>query len=924
MSGKSWLSYIAFGALFGFAEMNAYSNEPVKWDYQKNPVKATENHPASALAVLGVQVESAFDGFGAQGTKPGANRCWQQMGLPADNAPFIAEIDYGQPISVSAFVHYFYVPDGRDYRFMSPGPSAFKKLRVSSHDEGTTWTEVAMLNDLPSACPQVWPIPQSKPARYWRLEVLELAPGAEGLVSYEIETYAGGIPDIKPIDPPLRDFRGDFSNRMLKRKPESGKIAAKMRLQDDGQAFALSVKQNDKASEGVLAIKVGADIIRLIANGSGRWTGKIGDGSLHIESKSTAMGMLLQLSYLAAETQPVKYQSVAINLSAPKSELYYVPAYVWSKDKAPDSSTPNSYVQTRLAGLQSQGMMLCLIPGSDRGSLGFSAGAAQSGLLLGAEPTPLLITAIAGDWWDAYRFATHDVYDFGVQSQIHPVSEIQYGISRYMMSDEVWEPTVGTVRSWPAHDPHMKLYGFDCFNLYGSPNSIPTYWARYVMNGDPKARERARSVAMWLSTSSVRIKEGPMQGAFYTLQRFGIGETPDPQKKGGTQGWGAEYLTCQSTGAALWSLQFYQKQSTDTDPAIIRAIEEGAQCLLRTQSPDGSWPYGYDLAGKPVPNASPSSGSIWNIWALWRLAKERNNPKLLDAAQRGIKWYAQEFIQAHHYHGYWEDVGPGSREGYDAGIAAVALGEMGEKDLAVQAARDAIQWVFTRQIEVREASNSAGLVAEQTGWPPASYCNPMMALAATTAWRATGDPFWEPFAKIPKAIGWWYQPEIGAMVWIVDSTQMAPTAGHVFESWWSDWCIAQVGTLSLRWLVREANHAGVNALEVDEDSLQGNILGEPVHCWSPPGGFHPALPIHGQVNWLGLRGQDSAYMALMNDAGKGDINCTLTSRDVGGATIWPAKYHEVKDGAVLTKPWDGQPVKIKADSLLILEWGVRP
>ena len=89
---------------------------------------------------------------------------------------------------------------------------------------------------------------------------------------------------------------------------------------------------------------------------------------------------------------------------------------------------------------------------------------------------------------------------------------------------------------------------------------------------------------------------------------------------------------------------------------------------------------------------------------------------------------------------------------------------MGEKELAVRTARDAMQWVFTRQIECREPNNSAGLVAEQTDWPPASYCNPMMGLAAHTAWRITGDDFWRPFALIPEALGWWYQPETGAMV----------------------------------------------------------------------------------------------------------------------------------------------------------------
>lgn len=130
-------------------------------------------------------------------------------------------------------------------------------------------------------------------------------------------------------------------------------------------------------------------------------------------------------------------------------------------------------------------------------------------------------------------------------------------------------------------------------------------------------------------------------------------------------------------------------------------IDEAVAWLLKTQDADGGWPYGNNLKGKPVPKAAPSSGAIWNLWALWRLGKETGNEKYFDSVRRGVAWYAKGFVEPHHYHGYWEDVGPGSREGYDAAIAAVAFGEIGEKELAAACARDAMQWVFTRQIEPR-------------------------------------------------------------------------------------------------------------------------------------------------------------------------------------------------------------------------------
>ena len=38
----------------------------------------------------------------------------------------------------------------------------------------------------------------------------------------------------------------------------------------------------------------------------------------------------------------------------------------------------------------------------------------------------------------------------------------------------------------------------------------------------------------------------------------------------------------------------------------------------------------------------------------------------------------------------------------DAGIAAVVFGEMGEKKLAVEAAKDAMQWVFTPALQQKK------------------------------------------------------------------------------------------------------------------------------------------------------------------------------------------------------------------------------
>jgi hypothetical protein len=321
---------------------------------------------------------------------------------------------------------------------------------------------------------------------------------------------------------------------------------------------------------------------------------------------------------------------------------------------------------------------------------------------------------------------------------------------------------------------------------------------------------------------------------------------------------------------------------------------------------------------------APSGGSIWNIWALWRIGRETHRAEYLDAARRGKDWFVKAFVEPHHYHGYWEDMGPNTREGYEAAVAAVAFAEMGEKTLVLQTARDAIQWVFTRRIDPREASCSAGLVAEQMGWPPAAYCNPMMALAAHSAWQASGDDFWRPFAMIPKATGWWFQPDSGAMVWIVDATQMAPLSGPCFESWWSDWCIAQPDTLMLRWLVREAARRSQGTLAVNEETLRGTFRDKKVHAWAPRGGFRPLLPQHGQVNWLGLRSEHCVMMAVMNHAADGSVYCGLTSRDVDGAEVWPRAIHVHSRGKWTCEAWDGKDAAIvPRDGISVLDWEIR-
>ena len=99
---------------------------------------------------------------------------------------------------------------------------------------------------------------------------------------------------------------------------------------------------------------------------------------------------------------------------------------------------------------------------------------------------------------------------------------------------------------------------------------------------------------------------------------------------------------------------------------------------------------------------------------------------------------------------------------------------MGDKDLAVEAAKNAVTWVWTRTLECRDYFNSYGGVHEQWGWPPGSYVAPMFGLAAQTAYRLTGDEFFHRFGGAAKTIGWWTVRKSGTRNLLARKTRLNP------------------------------------------------------------------------------------------------------------------------------------------------------
>lgn len=84
--------------------------------------------------------------------------------------------------------------------------------------------------------------------------------------------------------------------------------------------------------------------------------------------------------------------------------------------------------------------------------------------------------------------------------------------------------------------------------------------------------------------------------------------------------------------------------------------------------------------------------------------------------------------------------------------------------------------------------------------------------------------------------------------------------------------------------------------------MQGFALGRHVRLWKSPRELKPPLPVHGQVNWVGLRAEGSVLLAFMNDGEAGEVNCHLNSRDALGHNPLPKAVHETGRGGVVNLP----------------------
>ncbi len=1026
------------------------------WDYQANSVKVSN---PGLQESWNTGSHFAFDGYGGSQHPNSIAHGWFQPGTPSGENPFFCTIDYGSPVAISKFVHYFYLPSIKDYRtdpmLLS---SAFSSLNAYRSDDGVNWELAESWKEMPSDWPQVITFSRPLPARYYKLEVTGLISGAQGMRTYEIESFTG--PAIHNVSVPPASLKAgeicEVRGRVVGAK-EPGSLTIKATTSEDIHSgsgtvrvdatgtFSLSLTPlrsgsvpvilelselqggvvdrremtwvvgprvivgeltfdgttmtgkllNTGTTSAFVCVGCGKSSVSVgqlpsnqssefhlkgVAEGGGRqaielrieenarlasrWAFPVEraeiaqKGRFHNQQVSvtwTQEAGTLQLQALPAgapkairATIEAIFDDAAVSFSAimadadglvlwgrhPKGWLEctvkligssthlkfrnlqegqqhegtsgilsvrvrpenvkfrFMPAYANSKE--PVSYFEGVYgkqhlvlggwlLPTRMVALETAEGTVGFVPDRDRCLMGIEQNDAVVRMRVDSEPAELLLPAVAGDWFECFRYVVNEIYKFIEPRQYCPLIESVVGEAKYLTSNQdIWSQKMQVVTSFPKID---YVYTF-----YGLTNTIPALYAWHQMTGDQQALERVRKCVKWLlDYPDIRVKEGPTAGAFFSqyvspeVKTWQLGSVIMPVKGiGGCDQAYNRWLEPHATGAAAWTLLHYYAADGKRDQTVLAAAKAGLDWLIRIQNSMGGWSYAYRPDGTLLTDEE-DSGNIWSIWALFRYGKLTGERKYLEAAERGKCRFASRFLAKNIGRGYWEDVSGGggrvdlSWEAYEFGIAANAFADMGDKKLAVEAARSAVTWIWTRVVDCREYQNSYGHAHEQWYWAPATYVAPFFGLAAQTAFRLTGDDLFRKFAGAAKTIGWWIvresgqgiwparaaKTDLGGAFWPLEGGEFVPIEEPLDVTFWVDWITAQQCTICLRWLVQEVNLKSGGKIAVDPEFLTGSVLGRPGKLAFRPDSIRVKAQ-HSQINWLGYQNDGARVLAILN------------------------------------------------------------
>ncbi len=875
-----------------------------KLDYSSRPVRTTDHECADTWP--SGSASALTDGLGS-GSYPAAWRVWTRTDAPNPGKPASVVIDYGEPVAVSALVHYFYVPGSRDHRWKDYlcGSAAFREVRIHVSDDGASWTEAAHLSDLPTRCPQMLRIPAPKPARYLKLEVVSLAPGAPGIRSYELETYVDGQPDEPLPSETGKAVRRGFPNAAAL-EPAA---ALPVRLSERGALIRadrcnakLRVRLDDREIHWKQTQERPPQLI-----------GKSASGTLLMDLRAVLGGLLVEIAWDGPSDPPFHKLDVLAGPDAAVTE-WCIPGYHFSRTRPDPVSIASAIVPTCMAAVSDGEHALTVIPDTDRSWVGLEEDCAVATFPLDRESVRVLVLLSDGGWQSGLRKAVREVFGFEEPRQFSPVSKAIPELCRFVLRPELWSEKYQMLRSFPDTD---FFYIF-----YSLPYAVPALTMWETMSGDESVRGKIDCILRF--TLDRRLKDGPMAGALFSEYAdrelveqgkvpFGHApfyewhkDYPEEQLVGLDQGC-SRWITAHNMGAVLWAITYVWQSRGALPEDVLAGARDVADWMARLQNDDGSWHYAYREDGS-VASPMSDSGTIWNVWSLWRFGRLTGDRKYLDAAEKARAYFTTTFTANHMYRGYWEDIYGGGKtelntaQGYESAIAAMAFTEMGDTEAAISSAQDAVRFICTRTLESRDYWTSYGGVAEQQNWAPGTYIAPTFGYAAHLAWRMSGDDFFRPFASIAKTIGWW-QDRNGGAFWLSAAVTQQPIEMLREEGgdrqFWALWDSAQKVAFSVPWLVDEVNRRTGDRMKLSTASLRGtDDRGKDVFVSVFDGQVQSES---GQVNWVGLRCPSGGeyQLVLMNHAEA--TRCTIrTPFDAMSTTVRAFDAHGVPRQAAFT------------------------
>jgi hypothetical protein len=480
------------------------------WNYISNPVQV-ENPDLKDDWHTGTKF--AFDGYGGLIRPNSLSHCWIQEGVPSESKPFFCILDYGHPVSVTGFVHYFYNPDVKDYRADALLVStAFRSVNLYVSEDRGQWKRIETWRDLEDVRPQILSVSNPTAARYYKIEILGIVPGAQGLRSYQIETYTDrSFKNIRPqkcslqgpVQRPNSGANGQSANQG---RLQSGDVAIEWSLADGIPTFSITPAQGSGAIPASFHIFYDDELLKFEA-----FVKK--DASVLLRSvqpdHSLECDMRLQGSQLRAIFRKYSDQKqsgpgvLATVLKAQGVKFRFIPAYVYSS-KSIREMLPGVYGEqsrsttigawqapTRMAALETDRGTLAIVPDRERCLMGIDGDDALVRQRLGNQPVELSIVTVAGNWFSSFLHVADSIYQFERPRQFSPLVETATREMKYLAHNAgVWSEKMGVITSFPRRDY--------VYVLYGLTYSIPALYSWYRMSGDRAALERAEASVKWL------------------------------------------------------------------------------------------------------------------------------------------------------------------------------------------------------------------------------------------------------------------------------------------------------------------------------------------------------------------------------------------------------------------------------------------